>query len=184
MSPVTRYLLKASLLPLVSVVPCAVVLNIMLWGDPVGVWNGPYDLEWIGAVFLVCVVPVLLGVLASPVFVLIRLFIGVKWAWIVYSAGVMGLASWIGWIVVESGLDPNWGDIGPELPLMVLSEWISGMLLCIPLLILLERAYRRERLALALSKCCLNCGYDLRGIDSERCPECGHGIPRPAVEPS
>lgn len=41
------------------------------------------------------------------------------------------------------------------------------------LIMYLEQASKRDRLPM-----CLKCGYNLRGITSERCPECGWSIPR------
>ena len=53
--------------------------------------------------------------------------------------------------------------------------WVFG-----PGLILLYKRERyRQRLLVPV---CIECGYDLRGIAAEKCPECGQTIPREVVE--
>lgn len=59
--------------------------------------------------------------------------------------------------------------------------WAPALLLLMPTLLLLGYL-RRLRRRVTDGKC-LHCGYDLRGIASDRCPECGQLAPdRPAAD--
>ncbi|HWL94257.1 MAG TPA: hypothetical protein VNT79_12060 [Phycisphaerae bacterium] len=66
-------------------------------------------------------------------------------------------------------------------------QWIIGMSAAAlgPLLgtwVVRRRVQQRLRIELVKSgkRICLTCGYDLRGSDSPRCPECGNATGSPS----
>ncbi|MCA9254920.1 MAG: hypothetical protein KDA33_04755 [Phycisphaerales bacterium] len=60
---------------------------------------------------------------------------------------------------------------GMEATLVGLGEWVIALAVAS---LDLRREWRR--LYAPLIPTCANCGYDLRGAASDRCPECGHPI--------
>ena len=53
--------------------------------------------------------------------------------------------------------------------------WALALLPLVPTVLLV--AYLRRSRRRAQAGTCLHCGYDLRGITSDRCPECGRLVP-------
>lgn len=62
--------------------------------------------------------------------------------------------------------------------------WVAGLIviagICHGVSRLMQRRFVRTVLAASL---CLSCGYELRGITSTTCPECGEPIPSPQTLP-
>jgi hypothetical protein len=72
---------------------------------------------------------------------------------------------------------PNWLLLTIAIGLGLSLGGLLTYLLAGYLLSRAERAVGRQHLKLRRAHRCINCGYDLSGVSSDRCPECGYWDP-------
>lgn len=95
--------------------------------------------------------------------------------WQLAAAFVIGIAVITGvFVYFTMRIGPQW-----RVPLKI-GEWIYAVVMACATFVLLVHIYRRQiRRSLREQLCdigvpiCVPCGYDLRGLDEPRCPECG-----------